>query len=444
MRHWLYARVILLLVCALGGAARLACTAEPDSGFVAARQAFLKEMKKKSPTARAEAIAAFAKYPISDTAETLLKRGLGDLDPTVRVATRKALRDIGQDPKSVKFLIEEFKRYVKKQANVEVLSGLLGGMIATTDEARQVEVLKTLEEYLAGPKANLIVPMSLIDDLADQGGVDSVNSIKLLTNVKPFETQFGYRRCVVQAMSKIREPAVIGFLVEMLPSAKGLVQAEIIEHLTKTTRQNFQDNDRAWSTWWKENRAAFQFPPERVVADVSVNNNQSTYYGIPICAKRVVFVLDTSASMRGQPLEAAKTALLKTVESLPEAVSFDIVMFDKTTTVWQPRLVPATLTLKQLATQTVIARGMQVGTASHAALNAAFNLDPEVIYFLSDGEPTDGQPVTIVESMSERNRTRRITIHTIGVVTQRGGGAGLTFFMKPLAEHNYGVFRLVE
>jgi hypothetical protein len=30
------------------------------------------------------------------------------------------------------------------------------------------------------------------------------------------------------------------------------------------------------------------------------------------------------------------------------------------------------------------------------------------------------------------------------VVTQRGGGAGLTFFMKPLAERNYGMFRLVE
>ncbi len=444
MRLQLSARVIVLLVCALGGAARVACTAEPDSGFVAARQAFLKEMKKKSPTARAEAIAAFAKYPISETAETLLKRGLGDLDPTVRVATRKALREIGQDPKSVKSLIEEFKRYVKKQANEEVLSGLLGGMIATTDEARQAEVLKTLEEYLAGPRANLIVPMSLIDDLAEQGGVDSVNSIKLLTRVKPFETQFGYRRCVVQAMSKIRESAAIGFLVEMLPGAKGLVQAEIIQHLSQTTKQKFKDNDRDWSLWWKDNQSAFQFPPAQAAADDPVDNNQTTYYGIPLCAKRVVFVLDTSGSMRGQPLEAAKMALLKTVESLPEAVNFDIVMFDKTATVWQPRLVPATLPLKQMAAQTVIARGMQVGTASHAALNAAFNLDPEVIYFLSDGEPTDGQPVQIVEAMSERNRTRRITIHTIGVVTQRGGGAGLTFFMKPLAEHNWGLFRLVE
>lgn len=91
-----------------------------------------------------------------------------------------------------------------------------------------------------------------------------------------------------------------------------------------------------------------------------------------------------------------------------------------------------------------MARGLGLGTASLAALNAAYNLHPEVIYFLSDGEPTDSQPKVIVEAMSERNRTRRVTIHAIGVVTQRGGGAGLTYFMKPLAENNYGKFQLIE
>ena len=212
---------------------------------------------------------------------------------------------------------------------------------------------------------------------------------------------------------------------------------------TPFTKQKHKDNDREWTKWWAENKATFTFP-ERVAAEEPVDPKQSTYYGIPICAKRIVFVLDTSGSMRGYPMEAAKMALLKTVESLPESVSFDMVLFDKTAAVWQPRLLPATLQAKQMAAQTVIARGMSMGTASHAALNAAFSLDPEVIYFLSDGEPTDGNPSQIIESMSERNRTRRISIHTIGVVTQKGGGAGLTFFMKPLAEHNYGSFRLVE
>lgn len=419
--------------------------ADTDAGANTGRQTFLKEMKKKAPAARVAAVEAFGKFPLTgDNLETLIKKGLADLDPTVRVATREALREIGKVPESNRILTEEFKRYLKKQSNEEILSGLLGGMIAASDKAQQDEVIRLLDDYLASPKGHLIVPISLIDDLGQQGGIDAVNSIILLTKAKPFGTTFGYRRCVVQAMSRIREPAAIGFLIDMLPETQGLIQADIVQHLTKTTKQKFKDNDRDWTQWWKDNQAAFQVPPLGGPGEEPVDLNQTTYYGIPICAKRIVFVLDTSLSMRGQPMESAKLALLKTVESLPEAVSFDIVMFDQTPAVWQPRLLPATLPVKQMAAQSVMARGMKIGTASHAALNAAFNLEPEVIYFLSDGEPTDGQPAQIVESMSERNRTRRITIHTIGVVTQRGGGAGLTFFMKPLAENNFGSFRLVE
>lgn len=417
--------------------------AEVDPALAAARQKFLREMKSKSPEARVEAVEDFAKVLSPESVDILLKRGLQESEPTVRMAVRRALRAMGSDPATHKSLMTEFVRNSKKPDHEEVLSGLLGGMVAIPDAARIDEVIKVLDDYLVSPKGHLIVPMGLIDDLGTDGGAEAVRMIGILSKAKPFESQFGYRRCVVQAMTRIHDPTAIGFLVEMLPGSRGLVQAEIIEHLTRVTRLKYKDNDRDWTLWWMENKATFKFPAVITADDVN-DSKQTTYYGIPICAKRIVFVLDTSVSMRGYPMEAAKMALLKTVESLPESVSFDMVLFDKTASVWQPRLLPATVQAKQMAAQTVIARGMSVGTASHAALNAAFSLDPEVIYFLSDGEPTDGNPSQIIESMSERNRTRRITIHTIGVVTQKGGGAGLTFFMKPLAEHNFGSFRLVE
>lgn len=437
-----FLRSILLLV-AIGAMAQVVVSAEPDAEFIAGRQTFLKEMKKKSPEARADAITQFAKFPVADTLETLLKRGLSDPDPLVRVATRAAIREIGKDQKSSTFLTDEFKRYVKKSAGEEILSGILGGMISTPDKTQLADNLKSLDDYLASPKGHLIVPMSLIDDLGQKGGADAVQDIETLTKVKPFTNLYGYRRCVVQAMSKIHEPSAIGFLIDMLPATQGQVQADIVQHLTKVTKQKFKDNDRDWTNWWKENQAQFKFPAV-LGPDDPQDLNQTTYYGIPICAKRIVFVLDTSGSMRGQPMESAKAALLKTVEALPESVSFNVIMFDVAPNAWQPRLVPASYQAKQFAAQTVIARGMKLGTASHAALNAAFGMEPEVIYFLSDGEPTDGQPTQIVQSMTERNRTRRISIHTIGVVTQRGGGAGLTLFMKPLAENNWGKFQLVE
>jgi hypothetical protein len=148
--------------------------------------------------------------------------------------------------------------------------------------------------------------------------------------------------------------------------------------------------------------------------------------------------------MRGEPRAAAKRAVNGTIEQLPEAVQFDVLFFDKNIASWQPQLVPAATHFKQEAIRAVTARSMDRGTASNTALNAAFTLDPEVIYFLSNGEPTDGRPLQIVSTITNLNRTRRVSIHTIGVVTKRNGGYGLTQFMRPLAEQNYGTFQLVE
>ena len=441
-RGWIW-WLVLACVLTTGDSHRCLRGAEPETNPAKARQTFLREMRKKSPQARIDAIQTLADFPAADIVDPLVKKGLSDLDPEVRVAARQVIQELGQDPATAEYLHGEFKRYSKKQNSDGMLSGLLGGMIATTDESQRAAYLKTLDDYLASPKGHLIVPVSVIDDLAEQGGADAVQYVATLSKVAPFKSQFGYRRCIVQAMRRIREPQVVGFLIEMLPGSTGLVQAEIIDYLTFATRQNFKDNDREWTKWWNDSKETFELPSSRIAAE-AIPDNQPAYYGIPICAKRVVFVLDTSISMRGAPIEQAKQALIATIESLPEEVDFNIVMFDKGTALWQPRMMPATLASKQGAIQTVITRGMAAGTASHAALNAAFGLDPEVIYFLSDGDPTDGQPGVIVESMSERNRTRRITIHTIGVVTQTGGAGGLTFFMKPLAEHNFGRFQLVE
>lgn len=423
----------------------IACTAsspqaEPTS--TSARQEFLREMRKKAPEARVAAIEDYARFPITETAESLFKKGLGDTAPVVRVATRRAIAAAARHADSFDVLQEIFATYQKRQQNLEMLSGALGGLLSTGDEKQDMAALQILNDYLAQPKANLAVPILLLDDLGEQGGADALDPVRLLMKATPRKTEFGYRRCLVQTLSKIREPDAIGLLIELLADAEGLVQAEIIETLEKHTGQEFRDNHRDWLAWWESHRASFTFPSERVAR--ARPRIESTYYGIPICAKRVVFVLDTSVSMRGAPLEAAKRALLFTIDSLPESVHFDIVFFDRGAAVWQPRLLPATQATKRMAADTVANRGMQVGTASHAALNAAFHLEPEVIYFLSDGEPTDSKPEQIIESMTERNRVQRISIHTIGVVTQRGGGGGLTHFMKPLAELNFGTFQLVE
>ena len=435
----------LILIVLLFVVTPVCWAADSDPDFKEAKAAFLREMKKKAPAARADAVIAFAEVAQPETAELILKRGLIDTDAQVRVAVQKALRKLVDERPTRMYLFDEYKKSLRKSGANDTVAELLRALVCTDDEELQPELVKSLDEHLTLPKSNILLPMTLIDDFGQRGGTDAVRAVKLMSGAKVFESKFGYRRCVVQAMCRIREPDAVTFLVELTPKVEGLIQHDVADYLTRLTKKKFRDNSREWNLWWKANKAAFTFPaPDAIATAEPLDTNLPAYYGLPICAKRVVFVLDTSMSMRGQPMELAKQALIKVITSLPESVAFDVVMFDKSAEAWQPRLLPATDANKSDASRTVMARGMKLGTASHAALTATFGLEPEVIYFLSDGEPTDGQPSQIVSSVAALNRTQRVSIHTIGVVTDRGGGIGLTRFMQPLAQQNYGNFQLVQ
>lgn len=426
--------------------ASLALAVPPNPEFATAKQVFMKEMKKKAPAARVAAVTELAEVKWPETAELLLKRGMIDPDPGVRVATQNHLRRLADDDAVRHYLSDELKKgFRKPPANDSNSIELLRALVSTEDPSARAELIKVLDEFLGSPKAHLLIPMSVIDDYGLQGDGEAVRAVTLLAKAKSFEDNFGYRRCVVQAMAQIRQPEAVSFLIDLLPKTQGLIQYDVIEYLTRLTSQKFRDNDRDWGNWWAENKSTFRFPPAgTALPDVTTDLQKPSYYGIPICAKRVVFVLDTSASMRGMPIEAAKQALLKSIGSLPEEVAFNVVFFDATATSWHARLIPATAEAKQNASQAVIERGLKLGTASSAALNAAFGMEPEAIYFVSDGEPTDGTPAQIVSAASQFNRTRRVSIHTVGVVTQRNGGIGLTMFMQPLSDQNYGKFQLIE
>lgn len=437
---WLLGGMAVLLMNAIG----LADSSTQQ--FAVAKQSFMKGMKKANPAARVDAVSDFANVAQVGTAELLIKRGLIDEDERVRTATREGLQKLAVDSAVCDYLIGQLKKTVHKPASSELAIELLRAVLAVEDSDRQTEVAKFVEEMTSGAKANLLLPMTMIDEFAKQGDLAAVRSVETLSKVSIFETHFGYRRCVVQAMSAIKKREAIDFLIQFLPSTDGLVQHDIVRYLTMVTNQNFRDDAEGWSEWWHENRRKFEFP-EKVDEDfeLPLTNAVRSYYGIPICAKRVVFVLDTSGSMGGPPIDAAKQALNQTINSLPEAVKFSVVFFDTHATPWQTKLVSANEENKKHATMAVLSRGLGPATVSSAALEAAFRLDPEAIYFVSDGEPTDGAPAAIVSAVTQTNRTRRISIHTIGVAKHnRRGASGLSMFMRPLSGDNYGKFLMIE
>ncbi|WP_010586838.1 VWA domain-containing protein [Schlesneria paludicola] len=423
-----------------------------DVEFTSAKQTFVKEMKKPAANTRAAAVATFAKIPRPGTAELLLKRGLFDSELKVRLATRAGLRQLADDATVSGYLINELKKSIKKSIANEMTLEMLRALVASDIPERQVELIKFIDEFLATPKGNLLVPITLIDEFADQSEddyteqreQDPARAVAILSRAKVFESHFGYRRTIVQAMSKIRKLEAVDFLIELLPKTEGLIQADIVSYLTAVTKQRLRADAAGWAEWWEKNRDTFEFPDGEIEPDDDdIASDQLTYYRIPICAKRIVFVLDSSGSMHGTPILAAKQALINAIDALPEVVHFGVVMFDRQADAWQPRLVSATADAKKNAARAIVARPLAPLTASGAALSVAFKLEPEAIYFLSDGEPTDDQPGSIVNACSELNRVRRISIHTIGVTTA-GGHGGLSMFMKPLSSRNYGKFVLID
>ena len=88
---------------------------------------------------------------------------------------------------------------------------------------------------------------------------------------------------------------------------------------------------------------------------------------------------------------------------------------------------------------------LEAGRLPTHALDMAFRFDTEAVYFLSD-VPNCGQivdPNAIVDAVTQANRSRRISLNSIGILSGEPGGP-LDSFMKTLAKQNFGDYRRVE
>ena len=106
--------------------------------------------------------------------------------------------------------------------------------------------------------------------------------------------------------------------------------------------------------------------------------------------KNIVFVLDTSGSMAGNKLAQAKKALQFCVENLNDADQFEILRFSTETEPLFEKLAEATDKNRQRAYEFIQDLKPIGGTALEEALVKALALQPDVVIFLTDGQPTLG------------------------------------------------------
>jgi len=168
-------------------------------------------------------------------------------------------------------------------------------------------------------------------------------------------------------------------------------------------------------------------------------------FGVEGTGTKFVYVFDRSISMEGPPLRAAKTQLVKSLESLESLHQFQIIFFNHEPLTWditrgQRRIAFATDRNKRLAEKFIRSVSASGGTYRRAALQLALRMRPDVIFFLTDAD--DPMPKTDVARAID-NATRHATAIN-SIEFGNGPTRGFGNFLIQLARDTSGRYAYVD
>jgi len=162
----------------------------------------------------------------------------------------------------------------------------------------------------------------------------------------------------------------------------------------------------------------------------------SGFFGAGGEARKIVYVVDRSGSMTDS-IDYVKFELKRSIGELGEEKEFHVIFYSSGPPVEMPtrRLVNATDRNKQLAFEFIDGVIAQGETDPSKALDRAFEVKPELIYLLTDGEFDK----TIVGLVKKLNAGGQVTVHTIGFLYRMGEQV-----LKQIAEENGGNYKFVS
>ena len=182
--------------------------------------------------------------------------------------------------------------------------------------------------------------------------------------------------------------------------------------------------------------------PGKLGASVT-GGHQTSFFGIRAAAKRIVYVIDASESMRQHDaMQFARQKLWDSLQELTPTSQFQVIFFNVTNhTMNRPsertRLLFATSVNLRLARQFLIGIQPDSGTNRMGALTLALSYDPDVIYLLTDADAPELNAKDLWDF--KRVNKRKTLVH----VVEFGVGADLSpdNFLKKLASQNNGIHR---
>jgi hypothetical protein len=436
----------LLVVVLMGAACDALRAMDPTAQFNEVRRAAWPLLRSGDPDDRVEALRLLGELPVAKSAR-LIEERLSDESPQVREAAYQALVGLSGNQEVCGELLKMVRRAARRDDRGVLFRPLLAALLHSDVPG----VHREIDEFLTdagSTEIGVLTIVTLADELGRHGQAADVVPLARLASMRVFEVHFGVRRAIVQGLTHIDHKDAVGALIGIIDRLRGEVLADAIDHLAQVTEQIYGMESPAWQRWWAYAGESFEYPVERAQSEYrsAAIDAAGHYYGLPLVAERLVFVLDTSGSMSGLRIAAAKRELVRAISGLSDRAHFGIVVFNDTVSAWQPTLVPATDRWKQAAVAYVNGQIARANTVSYDALEAALTFDTEAVYFVSDGAPKGGKivaPEQIVAAISSLNRARRISIYTIGVGVGFPGNP-LDEFLRALAAKNLGLYRRVD
>ncbi|MGE0605658.1 MAG: VWA domain-containing protein [Pirellulales bacterium] len=168
----------------------------------------------------------------------------------------------------------------------------------------------------------------------------------------------------------------------------------------------------------------------------AANGKSASFFGIQATGERFVFVVDLSGSMEGHRFSRAKRELRQSLNKLAAGQSYYIIFFNTAAFPMPAGDLVAANSSNRRKTNRWISQLQSGGFTNPAsALRLAVELDPDAIFFLTDGE-FDPEIVDMVEPAST---SASLPIHTIAFQSQAGEG-----LMQEIARRTHGTYRYVK
>ena len=290
-----------LVLCLAAAWVGPVAAADPLEEFKEAKRELLHLYRSKQSTDRVQAIQQLSKYPIEDSVR-LIYSALDDPAPEVSQLAYHSLEEMNGNLEVCETLLRwPGGRPTPKTGEPGPLPRQSRSCCRPSCTARS----RTSKRYwtkASKSKNGAPLVILLVDELAARHDASAVVPLERLSKHAAFDASFGVRRSIVNALTRIPTKEAVGALISIMDRVGGEARADAVEYLVPLTHQIFGMESAAWQRWWEESKDTFAYPATTVRAPYRSTLTESEsgyYYGMPLFAERLVFVLDTSGSMGG-------------------------------------------------------------------------------------------------------------------------------------------------